>query len=112
MDSLFQVFQNGPLPFQTTFNSPLVGPALVFLSGSAWRNAPGATTLVMTIDGSPVAKTAISMNEATSHHAFPAVFAEVHVASGQHTLELTLSDSDGQTVSDVYDHFCAAVFFF
>lgn len=111
MNSVFSIYENGPAPFQTQFESQVEGSALVFLCGSCWRaGSPGLAGLSLTIDGSPVAQTQLYLNETKSHQALPSVLVEIEISGGPHTLGISMTNGDMTT--DHNDYFSAGVFFF
>lgn len=111
MNSVFSIYQNGPAPFETQFESQVEGSALVFLCGSCWRSSTGLGGLSLTIDGNPVAETQIYINETNSHVALPPVLVEIgDITVGPHTLGIHMTNGDMTT--DRNDYFSAGVFFF
>ena len=104
----FVLNQKGPIPAYTTFKSEVSGPALIFLSGSAYSAFVGSIGIYLVIDGTPVLTSSVWANEINSHHAMPAVFGITELTPGDHQIGFSTTTGDMQT--DQNDFFSAAVF--
>jgi hypothetical protein len=108
-EAAFVLNQDGPIPAYTSFQSQVSGPALVFLSGSAYTQYGGTCGIYLVMDGNPVLTSSVYMNEVNSHHAVPAVFGTVDLTPGPH--KIGFSTTTGDMMTDQNDFFSAAVFF-
>ena len=96
----------GPLPVTTTFESPLDGPAVLVLTGTArTENAAGLTGIALVLDGDTIGNTAMCWaNQNNNHIAMRPTFINVdNLAYGEHTIEIV--NAYGITVTDENDYF-------
>ncbi len=103
------IAHNGGIPWYTTLESQVQGDALVFLSGSAYRNPAGPIGISLVIDHEPVLQSDGWVNEPSSHHALPPVMGVTSLTPGSH--QIGFSMTSGETQTDGNDNFCMAVFF-
>jgi hypothetical protein len=100
----------GPLPQYTTFQSQVSGPALLFFSGSAFRNGGGPIGIEVVIAGKPVA---ISQFQAStsSHQAAPPRFTQVMLPYSKDPIPIGFSTNSGDISSDANDYYQLALIY-
>ena len=101
----------GPLPINGTFQSNAIGPAMLFLSGSGYRNLfEGLIEITLTINGQVAATAQVYANEAQSHKALVAPLGPFNMQFGPTSFEISLNDVINCT-TDSNDSFQAALIF-
>lgn len=96
----------GPLPVSANFNSPLEGPAVFVLTGTArTQSAAVLTGINLVLDGNDVGSPAMCWaNQNNNHIAMRPTFIVIdNLSYGAHTIEIT--NAYGSTITDVNDYF-------
>lgn len=100
----------GPLPQYTTFQSQVSGPALLFFSGSAFRNGGGPIGIEVVIAGKPVACSQFQAS-ASSHQACPPRFTQVMLPYSKDPIPIGFSMNSGDISSDANDYYQLALIY-
>jgi hypothetical protein len=95
----------GPLPQNTTFQSQVSGPALLFFSGSAYQNGGGPIGIEVVIAGKPVAISQFQAGTSSSHQAFPPRFTQVMLPYSKDPIPIGFSSNSANLSSDANDHY-------
>ena len=104
------VQQAGPLPVRVPFNSPVDGPAVLVVTGTAYSTSTGVLMqLNVLVDTKQVAIAQMYSNAPLTHRTFPTQFVDVQLTSGPHSLQL-ISSGTGVT-SDGNDFFAAMLLY-
>jgi hypothetical protein len=110
MQVLTIINQPGPLPITLSFNAPLVGPALLAVTGSLWASALNTMLqLNVSLDGAAIGSVQLFSNGPSTHRALPTLFLGINLTSGPHTLAFTASGPS--VVSDLNDFFFAGLLY-
>jgi hypothetical protein len=102
---------NGPIPRSTTFSSQTSGPALLFFSGSAYRNTSGPIEIDVTIAGKPVATSKFQASKSLSHQACPPRFTPVMLQYSKDPVQIGFSTNSGDVSSDPNDYYQLALIY-
>ena len=98
----------GPLPQSIPFTSPVVGPATVAISATAWTKSPGNVIGVVAIlNGVKIGVLQLMTNQGSVHLTLPTGFFNADIESMQCTLMLVPTDQN--TVTDQNDFFSAVI---
>lgn len=104
------VNQSGPLPIQIPFKYQAQGPAMLFLSGTAFTaNAGSAIGVEVLIDGNSVAAAEVVTNEANSHKTLVSAFFPLDLDYGDHKMMVSVLGA-GQT--DANDFFNVSILYY
>ena len=96
--------KQGPLPISVNFTAPSDGPAVLFVSGSAWTTTPNTSIgLQVSIDGSSVSSIGVFANQASSHQTLIPMMFPVQLSYGPHTLTLTPSAGTTTDLNDAFE---------
>jgi len=90
MQVLQIINQVGPLPLKAQFNSPMDGPSLFAVTGTAWSGSDNVLLQMnVQLDGTQIGTAQIFSNGSNTHRAFATLFLGVNLTFGQHVLTLT-----------------------
>jgi hypothetical protein len=106
MNSLVIYDGPGPLPQSVNFDSPVDGPVVLFLTGTAWTQTVGATVqIALVLDSNVVGSTSMCYaNQAALHMTLRPTFIQIDdLAFGAHTIEI--APANGETTTDFNDYF-------
>lgn len=101
--------QTGPLPIKTTVQWPSTGTVIVAVSGSAYAQKPGTMLGVNVTVADSSDTIQVYANQSGTHLAIPTGFFPRNGLYGQVTV--TLAATDGNTATDVNDHFTVALIY-
>jgi hypothetical protein len=102
--------QAGPLPIQQSFSAPLIGPALLMVTGTLWATAANIMVQMnVMLDGTQVGTAQLFSNAASTHRTLPTLLLNLQLGQGSHTLQLTASGSN--VTSDYNDLFSAMILY-
>lgn len=105
------VNQNGPLPITTKFHYQAQGPAMLYVSGTAWSQQAGQLLgIEVLIDGNSVGAAQVMTNEASSHKTLVSAFFPLDLDYGDHTLMIIVGDA--ATTTDQNDFYNVSVLYY
>jgi hypothetical protein len=110
MQVLQIINQPGPLPLSAQFTAPLDGPALLVVTSSLWSTTANTVLqLNVALDGTQIGSGKVFSNAPNTHRALPTLFIGFVLASGQHTLTMSLGGAN--MTSDLNDFFNASLIY-